>query len=72
MRRGERVPPAVLPLTKADAEKYAGQWVAVKGDRVVLAAPTADELLRRIQAEDVAPDLVLRAPAPNEPQTWIF
>lgn len=64
--------PAILPLSREEAEKYAGQWVAIKGDKVIAATPSGEELIRRVREEKLAVDLVVRIPATNEPQTWIF
>lgn len=59
-------------LSAADQKRYAGQWVALKNGKVVLAAVSADDVLRRIHDAGLEPDLVARIPAPDDPQTWVF
>ncbi len=56
--------PAVLPLTRADVEKYAGQWVVVDDDKVIFASPTADAAFRWAAEHKLDPErtIVLAVP----------
>ena len=40
-------------LAPKDIDKYRGQWVAIKGDEIVAAADTPDEVLRQVEERGV-------------------
>lgn len=62
----------LAPISSADRRRYAGMWIAVKGSRVVAAARTEANLLRRIAAQRIANALVVRVPTKKDPRVWIF
>jgi hypothetical protein len=53
-------------LSEADRKKYAGQWVAVKDDHVVFAAPTPEPVVAWLREKGIEPDLVYEVPTNQE------
>ena len=54
-----------------DAKEYAGQWVAVKDNRVVFASPDAEAVVDWVESNrrgDI--DLVLKLRKEGAPQRW--
>lgn len=52
---------------EAHRHEYAGQWVALDGDRLVAASPNQAEVWAAVKADDAHLPLVCRIPAPDEP-----
>lgn len=48
-------------------QEYAGQWVALDGDRLVAASPVRAEISAAIKADGALLPLIDRIPAPDEP-----
>jgi len=46
--------------------EYAGQWVALDGDRLIVASPIQQEVWDAISADTATPPLVLRIPSPDD------
>lgn len=51
----------------AHRHEYAGQWVALDGDRLIAASPDRQELSAAIKAAGVELPLIHRIAAPDEP-----
>ena len=49
------------------ARAYAGQWVALDGDRLVAASASQAEVWAAVKADGAKLPLVCRIPAPDEP-----
>ncbi|MGH9766940.1 MAG: DUF5678 domain-containing protein [Blastocatellia bacterium] len=47
--------------------EYAGQWVALDGDRLVAASPNQAEVWAAVKEDGAKLPLVCRIPAPDEP-----
>lgn len=47
--------------------EYAGQWVALDGDRLIAASPNRMEISAAIKADGAKLPLIHRIPAPDEP-----
>ena len=47
--------------------EYAGQWVALDGDRLIAASPNRTEISVAIKADGAKLPLIYRIPAPDEP-----
>jgi hypothetical protein len=54
-------------LSDDDIKKYAGQWVAVKGGTVLVAADLPARIVDWIKAHNETADLIYKMPAENEP-----
>jgi hypothetical protein len=60
---------AMKPARVADdLEGLAGQWVAVKGGKVVAAGPTPDAVGMRLRSKQIRGATILRVPAEGEPE----
>ena len=57
-------------LSEEDATKYAGQWVAVKAGKVLVASHDPLEVVRWVQEHHASPDLVFAVPGETEPSNW--
>jgi hypothetical protein len=57
-------------LSKEDATRYAGQWVAVKDGKVIFASRDPQEVVRWVTAKRANPDLIFSVPAANDPTDW--
>jgi len=53
-------------LSDADTKKYAGRWVAVKGGKVLFAAPTPEPVVAWLRENQVVADLVFAVPTENQ------
>lgn len=51
---------------KAHKQEYAGQWVALDGDRLVAASPDRLELSKAVKADGGSLPLILRVPSPED------
>jgi len=54
-----------------DAKEYAGQWVAIKNNRVVFASPKAEAVVDWVESnrrDDI--DLVMRLRKEGAPKRW--
>lgn len=51
---------------KAHRHEYAGQWVALDGDRLVAASPHRMEISAAIKADSGKRPLILRIPSPDD------
>jgi hypothetical protein len=47
--------------------EYAGQWVALDGDRLIAASPIRAEISVAVKADGAKLPLIIRIPAPDEP-----
>jgi Family of unknown function (DUF5678) len=47
--------------------EYAGQWVALDGDRLIAASPNRLEISAAVKADGAKLPLIYRIPAPDEP-----
>jgi hypothetical protein len=47
--------------------EYAGQWVALDGDRLIASSPNRLEISAAIKADGAKLPLIYRIPAPDEP-----
>jgi hypothetical protein len=47
--------------------EYAGQWVALDGDRLIAASPNRLEVSAAVKADSAKLPLIYRIPAPDEP-----
>lgn len=47
--------------------EYAGQWVALDGDRLIAASPVRAEISAAVKADGAPLPLIDRIPAPDEP-----
>lgn len=52
---------------KEHRHEYAGQWVALDGDRLVAASPSQAEVWAAVKHDGAKLPLVCRIPAPDEP-----
>lgn len=59
-------------ISPEDAQKYAGQWVAIKDGRVVYGADDAKGVIDWVSRSKVEPDLVAALPAEGDPDTWLM
>ncbi len=58
-------------LSKSDAKRFAGKWVAVTGDgKVVTHGDTATQVSDWLKRTGRAADLVYRVPAVDEPASY--
>lgn len=71
--RDKRVPCEPMPdrtreheWVKAHKQEYAGQWVALDGDRLVAASPDRLELSKAVKADGGSLPLILRVPSPED------
>lgn len=51
---------------KDHKHEYAGQWVALDGDRLIAASPIQQEVWDAVSADSETPPLVLRVPSPDD------
>lgn len=51
---------------KDHKHEYAGQWVALDGDRLIAASPIQQEVWDAVSADAEIPPLVLRIPSPDD------
>ena len=51
---------------KEHKHEYAGQWVALDGDRLIAASPVQQEVWEAIKADHAQLPLVQRIPAPDD------
>ncbi|MEP7338793.1 MAG: DUF5678 domain-containing protein [Acidobacteriota bacterium] len=51
---------------KAHRQAYAGQWVALDGDRLVAASPNRMEISTAVKADGGKLPLILRIPSPDD------
>lgn len=56
-----------LAWIKEHRHEYAGQWVALDGDRLIAASPIQQEVWDAVKADAEPLPLVDRIPAPDEP-----
>lgn len=59
-------------LSDADRKKYAGQWVAVKNGRVLVAGPNPQRVSDWLQEKHASADFVYRVPSLGEPTNWVY
>jgi hypothetical protein len=52
---------------KEHRNEYAGQWVALDGDRLIAASPNRLEISAAVKADGAKLPLIYRIPAPDEP-----
>jgi hypothetical protein len=52
---------------KEHRHEYAGQWVALDGDRLIAASPNRVEISAAVKADGAKLPLIYRIPAPDEP-----
>jgi hypothetical protein len=52
---------------KEHGHEYAGQWVALDGDRLIAASPNQAEVWAAVKNDNAKLPLVCRIPAPDEP-----
>jgi len=52
---------------KKHRQEYAGQWVALDGDRLIAASPNRLEISAAVKADSAKLPLIYRIPAPDEP-----
>jgi hypothetical protein len=52
---------------KEHRHEYAGQWVALDGDRLIAASPSRLEISAAVKADGAKLPLIYRIPAPDEP-----
>jgi hypothetical protein len=71
--RDKRVPSKPMPdrtserqWVKDHKHEYAGQWVALEGDRLVAASFVQQEVWDAVDATSPNPPLVLRIPSPDD------
>ena len=69
----QRVPCEPMPdrtreheWVKTHKQEYAGQWVALDGDRLVAASPSRLELSEAVKADGGSLPLILRVPSPED------
>lgn len=48
--------PSVLPISRADVEKYTGKWVVVDDDHVVFASERPDAAFRWAAERGIGPE----------------
>ncbi|MGH9751481.1 MAG: DUF5678 domain-containing protein [Blastocatellia bacterium] len=70
---GKRVPCEPMPddtrerqWIKEHKSEYAGQWVALDGDRLIAASPIQQEVWDAVIADSATLPLVLRIPSPDD------
>lgn len=51
---------------KEHKHEYAGQWVALDGDRLIAASPVQQEVWDAVSADSATLPLVLRIPSPDD------
>ena len=51
---------------KTHKQEYAGQWVALDGDRLVAASPVQQEVLEAVRTRGPNPPLILRIASPDD------
>jgi hypothetical protein len=51
----------------AHQHEYAGQWVALDGDRLIAASPNRMEISAAVKADGAKLPLIYRIPSPDEP-----
>src|SRR5262245_24949015 len=54
---------------KEHRHEYAGQWVALDGDRLIAASPNQTEVWAAVKDDGATLPLVCRIPSPDEPLT---
>ena len=59
-------------VSAEDARDYAGQWVAIKDNRVLFGAPDAAPVLAWVEKNQRDVDLVTKLPREGAPQRWAF
>jgi hypothetical protein len=47
---------------------FEGQWVALKGGKVIVAGPTPDSVVKQLRSNRIEDATVLRVPAKDEPE----
>jgi hypothetical protein len=57
-------------LSDEDAEKYSGQWVAIKDGKVLFGHHDAQSVVKWVTEHRAEPDLVFRVPAEDDPTDW--
>lgn len=69
----KRVPARPMPdrtserqWVKEHKQEYAGQWVALDGDRLIAASHIQQEVWDAVSADSEIPPLVLRIPSPDD------
>ena len=71
--RDKRMPCEPMPddtrerqWVKEHKHEYAGQWVALEGDRLIAASPIQQEVLDAMNLDSATPPLLLRIPSPDD------
>lgn len=59
-------------VSAEDARDYAGQWVAIKDNRVLFGAPDPEPVLAWVEKNHRDVDLVTKLPREGAPRRWAF
>jgi len=59
-------------VSAEDARDYAGQWVAIKDNRVLFGSPDAEPVLACVEKNHRDVDLVTKLPREGAPRRWAF